>query len=337
MALKTVTMDLQYINQIPGPPRPPEELFRQACSNDEITISTWEKTWLAQMKANRERFGPFKDRAINKLYGKFDKMPVIVAGSGPSLKNNIHVLRNLKGFPIVSVLHNYHYMVDNEVPVSYYVTLDAGPVTIEEVYEGGKQSPEYYYESTKDKTLLAYVGTHPDLLKKWKGEILFFTSPNNPVLFQKMVEIDPFYCFVTTGGNVLGASTYIARMLGCNPVAFVGANFCFDYDKRSFHPWPSKYDGNLGQAMRATDVYGNCVLTWQSYFNFSQWFNWLACKMPGFFVNCTEGGIMGAYPEGLIKQMLFCDLEDFIRSYTVYETIKPDWEDVSKPTNKILF
>jgi hypothetical protein len=337
LAIQTLEMDLEYMNTISGPPKSTDSLYAQACSNDKVTVSTWAETWVKNAKANHSKYGPFKDRSIGKVYGRFDKMPVIVAGSGPSLIKSVEGLKDTKGIPIVSCLHNFHFMVDHEIPVQFFVTLDAGEVTLEEVSEGGKLKPEQYLEATRGKTLLAHVSTSPRLLEAWQGEILFFTCPlPDSTVMARLHEIEPFHAYVSTGGNVLGASVYLSKLMGANPIVFVGADFSFSYTKK-FHAWDSKYDRDIGQALRAVDVWGNKVLTWQSYYNFKTFFDWLACTVPGLWINCTEGGLLGAYPEGNIQQIQQMELKRLIRMYSMYQDMEGQAKDPSVPSNVILY
>lgn len=335
---KTVEMDFEYNNTIEAPPQSHDIMYKQACSNDSITVETWRKTWVDQAKANHAKYGPFKDKSIGKLWNTLARQPAIVAGSGPSLANNVEQLKDTKGIPILSCLHNFQYFEDNGVKVQYYVSLDAGEVTVSEISEGGKKTHEEYLEATKDKTLLAYVGSHPKLLDSWRGEILFFSCPiPDQEVLKQMKEIENFHCWVSTGGNVLGACAYIAKaIMGANPLVFVGADFCFSYIKK-FHAWNSKYDEKLGHCIRAIDVYGNRVLTWQSYYNFKTFFDWLACHVRGIYINCSEGGLLGAYPEGNIRQIIQMPLEQLIRMYNLHEEMKEQSADPSKEDYKILY
>ena len=337
MAIKKVEMDFEFNNTIPAPPQPTKQMYAQAASNDAVTVDHWRKTWLGNIKANHEKYGPFKESGVGSLFGIFDKKPVIVAGSGPSLANNISDLKDTKGIPILSCLHNFHYMVDHEIPVDYFVSLDAGEVTIEEISEGGSKSHEEYLEATKNFTLLAFIGSSPKLLASWKGKILFFNCPMpDTSLVEEIDKIENFKTYVSTGGNVLGACVYLARLMGATPVVFVGADFCFSYTKK-FHAWKSKYDAEVGQAMRAIDIYGNRVLTWQSYYNFKTFFDWVACMVPGIYINCTEGGLLGAYPEGNIKQIQQMELKQLIRIYTFYHEIKEQCVDPTIDERKTLY
>lgn len=323
-----------YMDQAPSR----QALMGQATANDGITVSAWKKTWIANVKANHAKFGPFKDRGLGKLHGKHKLSPAIVIGSGPSLKGNAAGLKANPGIPTISCLHNFHFLEDLGVGADYYVSLDSGEITVEEVSEGGSRTPDEYWAMTKGKTLLAYIGSHPRLLEMWQGEIYFFSAalPDQEVM-KAFDEIEKFHTYVSTGGNVLGASTYIAKaFFGCNPIALMGADFCFSY-LHKFHGWDSKYDANIGNCIRMTDVYGNSVRSWQSYANFKAWFDWVSMTVPGTWINCTEGGTFGAYPGGNIRTVQQMELLQFFKTYTYFEEMREQSENPETPNMKILF
>lgn len=335
---KRAEVILEYQPIIPGPPIQPADLYKASCSNDGPTISCWSKTWIDQVKANREFVGDFAARGVGQLFGKFQNQACVIAGSGPSLKLNGALLKERRGLPLISCLHNFHFFEDRGVRPDFYVSLDAGPVVLEEIAEGGTLTPEEYWARTKGHTLVAYVGSHPDLIKKWQGEIYFFNAglPEGETRNQ-VEEAAGFHTYLGSGGNVLGACLYLAKaILGCPMVAFVGADFSFDYQKK-FHGWDSKYDASLGDCLRVVDVYGNKRYTWQSYHNFKCWFEYVACVVPGFYVNCTEGGTLGAHDAGNISQFKYMDLEDFIGLVSINEHIRPQCERPSEKQNLMLF
>lgn len=325
--MRKAEITLTYQNYIEHAPVAPKSLFQQACSNDEVTIDRWRETWIKNIQDNHKSHGPFKAKSVGKLFNSQQYKPVIVAGSGPSLKVNIAELKNKKDICLLSCLHNFHLMEDNGVKVDFYVTLDAGDVTVEEVYEGGTKTPDEYWAMTKNKKLLAYIGTSPKLLEKWQGEVYFYNCPIPDDTISKSVEaIEPFHLYISNGGNVLGACTYIAKaILGANPIAFMGADFSFSYDKK-FHAWDSKYDAHLGDVIKTYDVFGMPVFTWQSYHNFKGWFEWLAQTVPGFYVNCTEGGTFGAYQEGNLMAIKQMALSDFLNMYHIHFNLKDSCE-----------
>jgi hypothetical protein len=89
--------------------------------------------------------------------------------------------------------------------------------------------------------------------------------------------------------------------------------------------------------LKAVDVYGNKVLTWQSYANFKAWFDYVACKVPGIFINCTEGGTFGAYAEGNIMAVRQMELDQFLEMYRMHEHLRSQCSDPSVYDQKILF
>jgi hypothetical protein len=335
--MRKAEIDLEYSPYVEMPISP-RALFTEACESDEVTISAWRKTWEANVQANFTKYGPFAEKSIGHIYAKAHHKPVIVAGAGPSLKNSFEALKERGDIQLVSCLHNFHALEDNGTPADFYVTLDAGEVTIEEVYEGGKHTADHYWSLTKDRTLLAYIGTSPRLLEKWQGKILFYNAPVPDEEFQKFVDgVEPFNVYVSNGGNVLGACMYIAKaFMGASAVAYVGADFCFSYEKK-FHAWDSKYDLKMGNVLRVRDVFGIPVYTWKSYHNFKGWFEWVSATVPGIYYNCSEGGTLGAYDHGNIRTILQMPLDKFVRQMNMYEEIKEQALNPKTEIKKLLF
>lgn len=335
---RKVEIALEYQNYIESPPIKPSQMYGNACSSDTITIESWREIWIKNVKANHERFGSFKEKSIGKLFASNQHKPAIVVGSGPSLGYNAKALKDRGDLLAISCLHNYHLFEDLDIPIDYYVTLDAGPVVMEEVSEGGKKTPDEYWASTKNKKLLAFIGSDPKLFDMWQGDVYLFNAPVPDQKFMEtMATLEPFNVYVSNGGNVLGACLYIAKaFMGSNPIAYMGADFAFGYDKR-FHSWDSKYDAKLGHVMRGVDVFGNKVLTWPSYFNFKSWFDYVALTVPGIYINCTEGGMMGAFPEGNLMAIKQMPIVDFIEMYRMYEILKSPCENPELPETRLLF
>lgn len=331
--MRTREISCEYSPYIERPPVPKETLYSKACTNDDQTIKVWKETWLKNIRANKELFGDFKSKSLGNLFNYYLHRPVIVAGSGPSLKYNIDELKDPKGIPVISCLHNFHYFEDNDVPVEFYVSLDAGDITIDEVSEGGSKTPDEYWELTKGRKLLAFIGSSPELLRKWQGDIYFFNAPVPDDDYKsRMDEIEVFELWISNGGNVLGACTYIAKaIMGAGATIFVGADFSFGYDKR-FHSWDSKYDKNMGHVVPVTDVFGNRVATWASYNNFKAWFDFICIRVPGIWINATEGGTLGAYPEGNLSCIRQMDLKTVKEMYSMSDHLK---DQVLKPDEKV--
>jgi hypothetical protein len=344
--VKTAEIVLEYQSLIPHPPVPKGALYDRACSNDKPTIDHWSEIWLKNIKANKEKFGSFKEHSAAKFYGDYRYQVAIIAGSGPSLKRNAADMSTRGKIPLVSCLHNFHMFEELDLAPEFYLSLDAGEVVVEEVYEGGSKDPEWYWERSKDRKLLCYIGTSPRLLEKWRGEVYFFNAPvPNPEFLKAQDEIEKFNFYFGNGGNVFGACLYFAKaILGCGSIIFTGADFSFGYPTikdgkahHKFHSWDSKYDKDLGRTDKVTDIYGNKVHTWPSYYNFKNYFDWVVCHLDGEWINSTEGGCMGAYSDGNIVQFKYMDLVDAIRRYNMFDELEESARNPEVDYRKVLY
>jgi hypothetical protein len=336
--LKKAEVYLEYQPLVHEPPTPSGALFQQSCANDAATIAHWKDIWVNQIKANKERFGSFADNSVFQLFKKFEHGAAIIAGAGPSLKNNAHKLKNRGKIPLISCLHNFHFLEDLGCPADYYVSLDAGKVVVEEVTEGGSGLVEDYWAKTRDRTLLAFIGSDPELLAKWQGKILFFNAPlPDKETIDQIDAIEKFTHYVSCGGNVLGACLYISKaILGCFNVIFVGADFSFGYDHK-FHAWDSKYDKDMGVTVKLHDIYGIPVKTWASYAGFKSYFEHVALDVPGGYYNCSEGGCLGAYPHGNLSCFKYLDLEDCLKWFNASDNLQTMCDNPNGDVKNILY
>ena len=314
----------EYQQLMLRPPVAPEQLYQQAVRNDNPTIEAWRDIWVKNIQTNHARFGSFKEHGLGNLFGKYRYMPVIIAGSGPSLKFNAHELKERGGVPLVSCLHNFHYFEDMGVAPDYYVSLDAGPLAVDEVAsEGGEHDADYYWGLTKNRTLIAFIGTDPKLFEKWQGKVYLYNAMIPDAAYQEASDkLELFHTWVSNGGNVLGACLYISKAIfGASTIAFVGADFSFGYDKK-FHSWDSKYDAKMGVVSYMFDIYGHKVATWPSYSNFKAWFDFICMRVPGDWVNCSEGGCLGSYADGNLASLKYMDLRDYLSGLNMCDKVK---------------
>lgn len=333
MKQANITLELQPYIQYP--PQTLQQMYGAACSSDQTTIQAWRSKWIGNITQNSKKFGPFASKGIGQLFNQWIGGTAIVAGSGPSLALNIGKLKDRpKHLKLISCLHNFHAMEDNGAEVDYYVSLDAGPITVHEVSEGGSKTPEEYWELSAKRKLIAFIGTDPQLLDNWRGEIYFYNAPvPDDSYMAEVAAIDPFHQYVSNGGNVLGACMYIAKgWLGAVTTVFVGADFAFsNREKVKFHYWESQYDASIGQTIRTVDIFGNSVRTWPSYYNFKQWFDYVSQVCPGIYINATEGGTFGAYREGNIMSVVQMDLDKVFEMHSLSDKLRYRVDEPTAP------
>jgi hypothetical protein len=318
-------------------------LYKQACANDDITVLSWMPQWKKKSADNRAKYD-FSTMSASEDMHKQKGKPVVLAGSGPSLKRNAKHLKNKGDICVVSCLHNFGMFEDLGVmgPNDYYLTLDAGEITIPEMLEAGKKyTEEEYWARTKDRTLICSIYSPTILLDKWQGRKLFFFAPTPNDELKKhisgLLDFNKVPCF-QVGGNALGACFYYARaILGAGPVIFIGADFSFDYAHK-FHPWENTYQ--FAGVVPCVDIYGNRVFSWQSYVNFAAWLTFQAMGGQGgnnhIMINATEGGILGAYPDGNIKQIIQMDLRTALWTFNMTDTM-PKMLSEQKEREMLLF
>lgn len=320
--LKNISIDLTYQPFIDKPPLNPDQLHGKACQADGATIDHWRETWVKNIQANSDAFNVLEG-SLAKLWNVNKYKPAIILGSGPSLKDAIPGLKLNQSLddPLltISCLHNIGYMKDEGIDVDYYVSLDAGDIVLKDMFEGRERDD--YFEGTENDTLLAYLGSPPELLRRWKGKIYFFnTLIPDADLRAQMHEICPLNVYVSTGGNALGGGTYIAKaILGSPSIMLCGADFCFSYDNQ-FHAYKTSYD-NLGGYVMHPDVFGIPRKTWLSYLNFKYWFDKISMTVPGEWISCSFG-TMGAYLGGNLKSFKYMPLEEALIPYKITERVE---------------
>ena len=308
------------------------DLYKQACVGDKVTIDSWRDVWIKNYKDAKDHFGEFASKSYGNLYGASRQKPCIVIGSGPSLKNAIPALKknaeSENPVTTISCLHNFGLFEDNGFHADYYLSLDSGGVVIKDVSESRNNDGGFYWEKTAGHKLIAYVASDPRLWGLWKGDLYLFNSLiPDPKLMQEMKAIEHFSHYMSSGGNAGGACFYTAKAVLCaDPILFVGVDMCFDYDN-TFHSYKTQYD-TLGNYIQWWDVYGMPRKTWNSYLNFKFWFDDRVMKIPGNYINCSEG-LLGAYREGILRHYKYISLPDALIPYQSNDTLTLEQRDSS--------
>ena len=327
----SVPMLLSYQPYVTQAPLDKGQLWEQACSADKVTTNAWSDVWLKHIRDNVAD-NAADTRMVGDMFGAYAYKPALCVASGPSLNKNFHLIKEVPAdIPVISCLHNFHKFIDTDTKCTAFLTLDAGDVVISEVSEGGAHDEKYYWDATKDYTLIAGLVSPPELIKKWKGEVKFFnaTIPDEKFM-QELPKITKNKWVYSVGGNTFGAVMYHAAWVwGCRELALMGADFAFDY-MHKFHSWDSAYDKQFAGLVPCTDVWGNRVYSWQSYQNFRFWTEF-QCQGGQSnhhirIVNCTEGGTFGAYPHGNVMWVEQKLLKDWIDQSTRWVKLKEEIE-----------
>lgn len=229
-----------------------------------------------------------------KLYGKFQGVPAIICGAGPSLGKNIEVLKRLgdralifAGATAMNALNAFGFNPH------FGVGIDPNPEQFTRlIMNQAFEVPYIYKQRFLNKALETVHGDHLAItatsgydIGQWVDKQLGLK--NSPV---------------EEGHNVVNLSTALAQMMGCNPIILVGLDLAYT-DMQSYspgvvnHPLHNFRDqfrtkSQEDQLVRKSDIYGNPTLTLWKWIAESIWYSKFAAKHPEtLFVNATEGGI----------------------------------------------
>lgn len=229
-----------------------------------------------------------------KLFGKFQGVPAIICGAGPSLAKNVEMLKSLgdralifAGGTAMNALNafgfNPHFGVGIDPNYEQFTRL---------IMNQAFEVPYFYKPRFLNKALETVHGDHVAItgssgydIGKWIDEKLGLETPN-----------------VEEGHNVINLSTALATLLGCNPIIFVGLDLAYT-DMQSYssgvvnHPLHNLRDQfhtktHQEELVRKDDIYGKATLTLWKWIAESVWYSNFAYKHKDIlFVNATEGGI----------------------------------------------
>ncbi len=182
------------------------------------TLSRFQNLWVRNIFKNYRLF--LERKGISHFFNQFRDLPVIVISAGPSLSDNIELLReNQKRFIIISVDSSFQVLVNNSIYPDFVVTVD--PQYINYKY--------FEYNNEYSPVLISEPSTFPLILTSYKGNILFFSSVFPFVKWlekftEQKGEID-------MGGSVSTTAFDFAYKIGGNPIILVGQDLAFIKNK----------------------------------------------------------------------------------------------------------
>lgn len=242
---------------------------------------------------------------LNEFKDKFKGIPGIIAASGPSLNENVHLLKGLKDRAlIVAAGSSINSLLHNGVVPHVMLGLD-----------GGEIMSRMYNKVDNDDILFAYIlNVHYDCLNKYKGPKLFFhtTAEHKARFFSHRLGLNT--PDLIAGASCANVAADFLYNLGCDPIIFVGQDLC--YYKTKTHA-----DGVVGhedvgedddsdEYIKTEDMDGNQVRTIIQLLDMKCWFEtyFKIKKGTRTFINAT---VRGLPLEGTIR----LSLEEVIAEY----------------------
>lgn len=301
---------------------------------NEATLFHWRAEWVKNIGENVKRFGYFnKDHAVKVFARENLNNACVLVGAGPSLAKNMDFLKECAGkkIPIMASAHAFMYLSENGIKPDFVTILDASSRWL-----------EYLRGPSQGVVLFSDWCCAPEYFEKWEGSIYFYQSDfdrinsiQGKLIWDELMEasknaIPPDT--VPVGGHVGGGMVHIAKeILGSSDMIFVGFDYAFLDGK--FYPSDKEIDNPSVPAEArnsVANILGMPVETVPSYFMFKSMIDQIVWgyKMADpkiSYINATEGGILGAYPQGNLVCFDYMALDDAIRLVTAQREVRMSW------------
>ncbi|MCB1072931.1 MAG: DUF115 domain-containing protein [Chlamydiia bacterium] len=258
-----------------------EEELSNAILGVELTFALYQDYGLGQL-SNVMRNLSHENKARNgfALAGKFKNIPAIICGAGPSLEKSLKSLKEVEDRALIfgggSALGP---LSRKKVPIHFITALDPEPPH-ERFFRQTYFETPLFYQNQVDSSLLSChhgpklcigeSGSFP--LEKWLIEDLELPSSD-------------------AGWNVSTFATYIAHLLGCNPIYFVGMDL--SVSKEASYAKGVEGEDSRKNPIALIDRFGNPVTTRPDFLMAKKWLEAFAENHPETtFINASERGLL---------------------------------------------
>lgn len=230
----------------------------------------------------------------NDFFGKFNQVPAILCGAGPSLQKNLPLLKTLSehalifaGGSALNVLNAAGFQPH------FGAGIDPNPAQLKRLSQNSAYEVPFFYRSRM---------YHP-AFEMIHGPRLYITGAggyDTAEYMEEKLHIEGEW--LDEGHNVVNFCVEVANALGCNPIIFVGMDLAFtemeQYAKGVLEDAAIKQstildvDNEEDKAFLKPDIFGKPTYTLWKWVAESDWIADFAETHPLIkMINCTEGGI----------------------------------------------
>lgn len=234
----------------------------------------------------------------NKMFGKFQNVPAIICGAGPSLQKQLPLLADLADKALIfaggSALNALNAV--NILP-HFGAGIDPNPPQFDRLSANQSFEVPFFYRNRMFHD--AFLMIH--------GPRLYITGSGGYDVsgwFEEKLDIEAEP--LDEGHNVVNFCVEVANALGCNPIIFVGVDLAYTgmnaYAPGVVEKRKVKKEEILNTecfddaALLKKDIYGKPIYTLWKWIAEADWISQYAKDHPETtLINCTEGGI--GFPE----------------------------------------
>jgi len=251
--------------------------------------------WIDNAKANKSLLKDY-GWACEALQGRYKNRSAILLGASPAIHKQVDQLRELQDsndFVQIGITSGLEFMVANGIRPKYVMIADADP-------KMARFWSKMDMNETKDSTLIASVCTHPDMLKKWKGDIKFLCiytdnkklNKNLRKWYGEVNGTGAFFHAISSQYNT--GAAFALTVLETPTLIFVGNEAGFKDMEVGYYPDREDHKDKQRRAAHL-DIYGGVYYTNHSLLALKQTLEDFLGKVSGggYFFNATEAGIFG--------------------------------------------
>jgi len=264
-----------------------------------------------------------RSSGVERLFNKFKDIPAIVVGAGPSLDNNVTLLREVKNKAvIISVDRALGLLLPLGITPHLVPSLDYSKINYDEKYAPLQLDRKLYMVFTQTlyhKITKAFWG--PKFSMHMEGRL-------SSVLGYYWGDKGS----VESGMHVGHLAFCMAREMGCNPIILTGMDLAFTGDKyhaedietnaRFAASWQSASEGIFGEMLKSNLSFTTFVLD----------LNKAIKKVNGLCIDATEGG---AKKEGTTIMRLIDAIDEYCQDD--HPEIQSIFEEESSKRNPAKF
>ena len=227
--------------------------------------------------------------------------PGFCVAAGPSLRKNMHLLREVQGrFPIIAVQTLLKTLVAANIRPDFVTTLDYST-----------QSQRFYQDlgDVSDVTLIAEPKVNSIVPDHWPGPLRMAWNSFGHRLLREMADD---HAPLPAGATVAHLSFYLARYMGCDPIVLVGQDL--GYDGNVYYapgtPIQQTWSAELNRfnsmemmewqriarlrsvLQKVPDIHGRQIYTDAQMFTYLQQFERDIAATEAAVIDATEGGAL---------------------------------------------
>lgn len=246
-------------------------------------------------------------------FGEKEKV-IVVVGASPRLNEDVEYLKKLDDKYVIMVSNSAaKFLVDNGIKPHYVVSIDADDII-------ATRDLDF---DTSDLTLITTNASSPEVIKRWKGKILWSSCYSiDPELKPAVRQL--LGKRVLLGGNTSTFATSLAfDIFGARIFIFVANEYC--YDDQYYAHRRSKWEEENVTHFRTKDVLGRDRLTNFPLYQYKIWLEKMVDQLTFCTFIDTSFGMLGTDCQRL-RSMKFPEAIDFVNeSFRIKELAKTDW------------